>query len=159
MYHDPRSYNKLMSTLADPAVKASVRERIERLTPNAQRQWGRMAPHQMICHLSDGYRMSNGERNPRPIDNFFTRSVVRWVAMHTSIPWPKGIKTVAEADQEQGGTKPAEWDRDRAALAQLVDSFQAKDGHHHPIFGPLTAAEWNVWGFRHADHHLRQFGV
>jgi hypothetical protein len=29
----------------------------------------------------------------------------------------------------------------------------------HPMFGRLTTNEWNVWGFRHADHHLRQFGL
>ena len=67
--------------------------------------------------------------------------------------------SLAEVDQELGGTKPAEWDRDHAELLKMVDSFEAKAGHPHPIFGPLTAEEWNVWGFRHADHHLRQFGV
>jgi len=73
--------------------------------------------------------------------------------------WPKGVKTLPEADQEQGGTKPVEWDRDHAELLRMIDSFRALDGHVHSIFGPLTAAEWNVWGYRHADHHLRQFGL
>jgi hypothetical protein len=136
-----------------------VRQRIERLTPGAQRQWGRMTPHQMVCHLSDAFRMSAGERQPAGIDNFVTRSLIRFVALHTSLAWPKGIKTVPEADQERGGTKPAEWDRDCAELLRLVEAFAPKDGHKHPIFGPLTGAEWSVWGFRHADHHLRQFGV
>ena len=25
------------------------------------------------------------------------------------------------------------------------------------IFGPLNTNEWNIWAWRHADHHLRQF--
>lgn len=148
-----------MSTFADPTAKASVRQRVERLTPNAKRQWGRMTPHQMVCHLTDGYRMLAGQRQPAPVDNFFTRSVVRLVALHTPMSWPRGVKTVREADQEQGGTKPVEWDRDLGELLRMVDSFHAPEGLKHPIFGPLTAAEWNVWGFRHADHHLRQFGL
>jgi len=148
-----------MSTLAHAATKATIRQRIERLTPVTTRQWGRMTPHQMVCHLTDGYRMSSGERQPKAVDNFISRSVVRWVALHTSLAWPKGVKTAAEADQEQGGTKPVEWDRDIEELLRRVDAFKALEGHAHPMFGPLTEDEWNVWGFRHADHHLRQFGL
>jgi hypothetical protein len=29
----------------------------------------------------------------------------------------------------------------------------------HPIFGALSARDWLRWGYLHADHHLRQFGV
>jgi len=159
MYHDQGFYNGPMSTFADAAAKSSVRQRLERLTPNAPRQWGRMTQHQMVCHLTDGYRMSSGERNPKPVHNLFTRAFIRRIALHTSLAWPKGIKTLPEADQEQGGTKPVAWDRDHAELLRMIDSFQAIDGHVHSIFGPLTAAEWNVWGYRHADHHLRQFGL
>ena len=27
----------------------------------------------------------------------------------------------------------------------------------HPFFGPLTRKDWGVLGYRHSDHHLRQF--
>jgi hypothetical protein len=136
-----------------------VLRRVERLSPGASRLWGRMTAHQMVCHLTDGYRMAAGRRTPTPIDNAFTRSVLRRIALHTSLPWPKGVKTTPEADQERGGTKPVDWGRDHAELLRTIAAFGPADGHRHPIFGPLTAAEWNVWGFRHADHHLRQFGL
>jgi hypothetical protein len=29
----------------------------------------------------------------------------------------------------------------------------------HPIFGKLSQGDWLTWGYRHVDHHLRQFGV
>jgi len=148
-----------MSTFADPAARAAVRQRIERLTPTSGRRWGRMTPHQMVCHLTDGYRLSAGERSPARVDNVFRRSIVRGVALHLPMTWPKGIKTLPEADQEQGGTRPVQWDQDVAELLRRVDAFTPHDGLPHPIFGPLTAHEWNVWGFRHADHHLRQFGL
>jgi hypothetical protein len=148
-----------MSTFADPGVKAAVRDRLGRLTASAHRHWGRMTPHQMVCHLSDGYRLASGERPPKPVDTILTRSVVRLVALHTSMSWPKGIKTVREADQEHGGTRPAEWNRDLAELLRMHDAFRAVEGNQHPIFGQLTSVEWNTWGFRHADHHLRQFGL
>ena len=148
-----------MSTFADPAARAVIRQRLERLTPVTPRKWGRMTPHQMICHLTDGYRTSAGERMPAPVDNLFTRSIMRWFALHSSMTWPRSVKTVTESDQEKGGTKPVEWDRDLADLIRRVDMFSPQEGRPHPIFGPLTAKEWSVWGFRHADHHLRQFGL
>jgi hypothetical protein len=29
----------------------------------------------------------------------------------------------------------------------------------HPIFGPLSVDLRGGWGYRHLDHHLRQFGM
>jgi hypothetical protein len=117
-----------------------------------------MTPHQMVCHLNDAYCMADGSRMPKPIDNLVSRTVIRWVALHTPMKWPPGAKTVPEADQEQGGTPPADWMRDVAELQDHIVKFAARDGHRHPFFGPMSATEWNVWAFRHADHHLRQFG-
>jgi len=136
--HNPRLYNGPMSTLAHSAAKVAVRQRIERLTPGTSRKWGRMTPHQMVCHLTDGYRMSSGERKPKAVDTFVSRSIVRLVALHTPLAWPKGVKTIPEADQEKGGTKPAEWGRDLAELLRRIDAFKPLEGHPHPMFGPLT---------------------
>jgi hypothetical protein len=58
------------------------------------------------------------------------------VALHTPLAWPKGVKTIPEADQEQGGTKPAEWDQDLAELLRRIDAFKPLEGHPHPMFGP-----------------------
>lgn len=149
---------KDVSTLANTAARVVIRDRVTRLTPQSQRRWGRMTAHQMVCHLSDGFRMASGERPPQPIHNLFTRTVGRWVALHSSLAWPQGVRTFPEAAQEIGGTKPVDWPTDHAGLLLIIDTFTAKDGIPHPMFGPLTAHEWNVWGFRHVDHHLRQFG-
>lgn len=29
----------------------------------------------------------------------------------------------------------------------------------HPGFGRMSQSDWLRWGYRHVDHHLRQFGV
>ena len=46
-------------------------------------------------------------------------------ALHTPLAWPKGLKTIPEADQEQGGTKPAEWDQDLAELLRCTKPIRA----------------------------------
>ena len=104
-----------------------------------------------------------GEKAASSIDNFFTRSVVRWIAIHTPLPWPHGVKTTPEMDQEIGGTPPAEFERDRRELEAMIERFTTQPRDYqfgpHPIFGTMTEAEWMVWGYRHCDHHLRQFGL
>jgi hypothetical protein len=148
-----------MSTMADTVARAAMRQRIASLTPQSARQWGKMTPHQMLCHLNDAFKMASGARQPKPIDNFVSRSLIRFVALHTTIAWPHGAKTVPEADQLQTGTPPSEWRRDLDELLALFDAFSARQGRPHPFFGPMTVTEWNVWAYRHTDHHLRQFSA
>ena len=61
------------------------------------------------------------------------------------------------------GTKPKDLATDVAELQALVERMAAPEtdleGHAHPLFGPLSSAEWVRWGYLHMDHHLRQFGV
>lgn len=147
-----------MSTLADAAARAALLDRIATLQPNSTRQWGKMSPHGAVCHMSDAMRMAWGLREGTRVDNPISRTIVRWVAIHLPMQWPHGIQTVPSADQEFDGTKPVEWDRDLAEFQRLIRDYTAEAGRRHPIFGPLTAHEWNVWAWRHADHHLRQFG-
>ena len=82
-------------------------------------------------------------------------------ALHTSMPWPKGVPTRPEVDQEHGGTTPGDFARDHLAVAELLRRFAPSDlsTARHPVFGTMTRAEWLVWGYRHVDHHLRQFGL
>jgi len=150
-----------MSTLADRKTRETLLTRLRGLRHDSPRQWGKMNPHQMVCHLTDGFRLVAAERKPGAVDNIFTRTLIRWVALHTPLQWPHGVKTVPEADQVAGGgTPPADWDRDTAELAQRIENFQVlPTTPAHPIFGPLTTSEWGVWGYRHVDHHFRQFGV
>ena len=91
----------------------------------------------------------------------FTRSIVRWIALHTNLPWPHGTKTMPEVDQEIGGSKPVEFECDKGELGVRIEQFAARtsvDLQPHPIFGLLSDAEWQRWGYQHVDHHLRQFG-
>lgn len=150
-----------MSTLSDAQMSVVLLGRLRALRPDSARQWGKMNPHQAVCHLTDAFRMSYGERKPARVDNILTRTVIRWVALHTPLQWPHGIKTVPDADQVAGrGTPPAEWDRDVAELVRRIEGFPAlREFGRHPIFGPLTPAEWGIWSYRHVDHHFRQFGV
>ncbi|MBM3802940.1 MAG: DUF1569 domain-containing protein [Acidimicrobiia bacterium] len=88
----------------------------------------------------------------------------KWIALRAPLPWPKGVKTMPEVDQEgHDCSRPAEFDQDLKTLAVLIERFTSAQidfhFHSHPLFGPLTEREWLRWGYLHVDHHLRQFGL
>ena len=153
-----------MKTLARPEDKAEILRRLERLRPDSTRRWGRMSPHQMVCHLSDSFRVATGEKQASPATSVFHRTVVKWIALHVPLPWPAGLQTRPEVDQERGGTRPADFAADVAQLETLVEVITTAPprtlaGQVHPIFGPMSEAAWLRWGYLHMDHHLRQFGA
>jgi len=152
-----------MATLANPSEKQALLDRVSQLRPDSARQWGRMSPHHAVCHLNDSFKVVMGERPTKLVDTLVSRTLFRFIALHTSMPWPKGVPTGAAVDQERGGTKPTEFARDVNALRSLIARFTATPRdftiRRHPFFGPLTDREWMHWAHRHTDHHLRQFGV
>ena len=152
-----------MKTLADQSCVAEIFARLQSVQPDSSRQWGKMNAHQMLCHLSDAFRMVMGERDAARRDNWFSRNVMKWLALQAPMQWPHGVKTGAEADQERDGTKPVEFNRDTAVCAEYLRRFMAQQKDFqfapHPMFGEMTEAEWMRWGYLHCDHHLRQFGV
>jgi len=148
-----------MSTLAEPEVRTRCCERIARLDPNARPKWGRMTAPQMICHLNDSFRVGAGERYASPDTNLIKRTVIKWVALHTSVTWPHGSPTRPEVDQAKGGTPPADWEGDCAELRSSIHAFADRSTFAmHPFFGEMSRGDWLIWGYRHVDHHLRQFG-
>ena len=152
-----------MKTLSNPSDLVEIQTRLQQVRADSARQWGKMTSHQMLCHLSDAFRMVMGERQAARRDNWFSRNIMKWLALQAPMQWPHGIKTGAEADQEQGGTKPVEFMRDQAVCEELLRRLVApqKDFQFvpHPMFGEMTEAEWMRWGYLHCDHHLRQFGI
>ena len=120
-----------------------------------------MTAHQMVCHLSDSFLVGLGERYASPADTWWSRHVIKWIALRTPAPWPKDIPTRPEVDQQRDGTRPEEFVRDRARVVQLMRRFVEPGVRlgRHPIFGAMRRDDWLVWGYRHVDHHLRQFGL
>jgi hypothetical protein len=148
-------------SLGDAANVDELVRRIATLTADRPRQWGTMTPHQMVCHLADAFLTALGERAASSKATLLSRTVVKWIALHTKLPWPHGVPTMPEVDQKIGGTKPVEFERDRQKVVDLLHRFVRPDTLYgrHPGFGAMTRDEWLLWGYGHVDHHLRQFGV
>ena len=152
-----------MKSLLNSNDKRTVIERLRQVTPDSRRRWGKMSAHQMLCHLSDSFLAVMGEKEISPATGPLQRTLVKWIALYAPLPWPKGVETRPEVDQEIGGTRPAEFDRDRQQLEKLIDRFSRRPRDFawrpHPIFSLMSERDWMRWGYLHLDHHLRQFGA
>ncbi len=151
-----------MKTLAAPRDRAEILRRLREVRPDSPRQWGRMSAHQMICHLSDSFRMAMGLKSVSEAGSLLRQRAVKWIALYLPMRWPPGgIRTLPEIDQEIGGTPPSDFAADVAELEALFEivtgeprSFEWKS---HPLFGTMSEGAWLRWGYLHMDHHLRQF--
>jgi uncharacterized protein DUF1569 len=121
-----------------------------------------MSAHQMICHLSDAFRMGTGQMPVSDATGRLQRTLVKWFALYVPVRWPAGIPTRPEIDQQLAGTGPGEFAADVAeleALLEMVATQKGFDWSPHPIFGGMSHAAWLRWAYLHVDHHLRQFGA
>ncbi|MGB9070959.1 MAG: hypothetical protein WCC21_20520 [Candidatus Acidiferrales bacterium] len=150
-----------MKTLSDPEARTEILERLQRVTPDCRRRWGRMNAHQMVCHLADSIRGVMGDVHVSPGPGPLPRGILKFVALKMPLKWPHGIRTRPEVDQEDGGTRPTQFAADLAALEILCGRFVGNPEAilpEHPILGPMSQTDWMRWGYLHIDHHLRQFG-
>ena len=150
-----------MKTLWHPQSRVVLSARIDRLTPQAPALWGRMNAEEMVAHVTRGMRMGLGE-----LETHTRNTVLRyWPLKHLFVyylPFPKA-KAKAPRELVTRGMSVGEWNANIAELHATLDRFAARESHakwpEHPVFGPLTGEAWGALGWRHLDHHLRQFGV
>lgn len=122
-----------------------------------------MSAHQMVCHLSDAFRLVTHQKSASPATGFLQSTIIKWIALYVPFKWPPGYPTRPEMDQEIDGTKPSDFAADLAELESLVEVVAAAPEDYewpaHPIFGHMSESAWKRWAYLHVDHHLRQFGL
>jgi hypothetical protein len=153
-----------MRTLAQPADASELRRRLSHVRADSTRRWGRMSAPEMVCHLTDAFRMAMGEKSVSDVSSLAQRTVVKWVALYLPVRWPTAVLvTRPEIEQGSGGTSPRDFAGDVADLVAAMERFAAARGvahwPAHPIFGRMSPRAWMRWGYLHVDHHLRQFGA
>lgn len=146
-----------MKTIWQRPVREELVNRLNRLSANAPAKWGKFTAPQMVSHLIDGVHMALGElpvkQRKLPIRFFPLKQLVIY-----AFPFPKGAPTAPELLART----PQEWNGEVAQLKELMERFAT--GSHsrlpdHPAFGKMSRTAWGVLGYKHIDHHLRQFGV
>jgi hypothetical protein len=152
-----------MKTLSNPKDKEEILRRLQTIQPETPRHWGKMSAHEMLCHLSDGCKVYIGEKKAERAPGRIPAPILRWIAIWSPMPWPRGFPTVPELDQRVGGTPPAQFEADKQVLCELIERLtkRPKDfaWQPHPHFGQMSERSWMRLAYLHANHHLKQFGA
>ena len=62
-----------MKTLANQRDEKEILERLAKVHVDSERRWGSMTANQMICHLSDSFRVALGEKHVSSSSTLFKR--------------------------------------------------------------------------------------
>ena len=159
----PWSGTEMIKTIADPTVLNALVEHLGALRANSGRRWGTLTPNEMLCHLGDAFEMVLRIR-PRivPISRRRRKHAAYWIGLWSPLPFPRDFPTNPEHNPRDQGTRPTDFDRDRARVVAALRGLAAPSGGLEPIhgaFGPMSRRDWQRWAYKHADHHLRQFGL
>ncbi len=147
-----------VKNLFDPAVKQEIIERINSLTPQSPRQWGKMDVAQMLAHLQQPLEVALGIRTIK--GTFFFNLIMPLFkkTLWDDKPWKKGLPT--DATYIMTG-EAKDFNAEKAKLLELISQFNATDvtKERHPVFGRMTIEQWSKSAWKHIDHHLKQFGA
>ena len=141
------------------ADRTALLDRLQRLSPEARAQWGKMDVAQAMAHCQTPLRIGLGEIT---VKRAFIGRLFGGMAKRKQVSGqvtPRGLPTLNEfrvSDQR-------DFARERDNLVAVVKRFAVAGSagalrSEHPFFGKLTAAEWDLIMWNHIDHHLRQFG-
>jgi hypothetical protein len=136
--------------------------RINKLTPESQRQWGKMDVAKMLAHCCVTYEMVyEPDRHPKPnflfgfiLKNFVKKTVTGEKAFKKNSP--TGPQFIIKSDRD--------FEAEKARLIAFIEKTQQLgeaefDGKESASFGVLNKTEWNNMFYKHLDHHLTQFGA
>ncbi len=149
-----------VNNLFDSKTHTEIIDRINQLSEQSERQWGKMNVSQMLAHCKEAFKVP---LNNKPIPRMFIGRIFGWLAkakLHNENPWAKNLPTAPNfiiKDERN-------FEKEKTELLELINQFYAvgPDGvgnFPHPFFGKLTKEQWEKSMWKHLDHHLKQFGV
>ena len=147
-----------VKNLFDPSVKQEIIDRVNKLTAQTQRQWGKMDVSQMLAHVQMPIRIAFGTHQPK--GSFLLRLIgpLFKSKLWDENPYKRSLPTDPTFIMTNG---EKEFEGEKSALLELIDKFSKETlvSEKHPVFGKLTKDNWSQATWKHLDHHLKQFGV
>ena len=146
-----------VKNLFDATVKQEIIDRINKLTPESQRQWGKMDVAQMLAHCQMPLGVATGKHKLKGSGFLKLVGPLFKGLLFNNKPFKKNLGT----DKSFIMTTPKEFEKEKSGLIQMINDFSASSmtDEPHPIFGKLTKEQWSKGTWKHLDHHLMQFGV
>ncbi|MDR6786510.1 hypothetical protein ABIE26_005304 [Pedobacter africanus] len=149
-----------MKTMFNADVRAELVSRVNALDENSKPLWGKMNVYQMTKHCSIWDEWILGKNNPVYKQEFLGK-IFGKMALKSNTkddrPLGKNMPAGKMAVKEKAGDVNAQ----KAIWAGLIADYghYSNENFIHDFFGKMTKEQIGIFAYKHADHHLRQFGV
>jgi len=149
-----------MKNIFDREASAEILDRLETLQPTLKPLWGKMTVSQMMAHCIVPIKVSLGEAKvKRTIMGLIFGKMAKKMVVKDE-PFKKGLPT----DPSFVIKEEPDFNSKKTELRSSIEKLLAADKNAiasipHPFFGKMTIEEWGILGYKHLDHHLRQFGA
>ena len=149
-----------MKNLFDSDTYSEISQRINSLSPESGRQWGKMNVAQMLAHCKEAFKVPLSDKKmPRMLIGI----LIGWAfkkKLYNEDPWKKNLPTAPDFIIKD----ERDFEEEKQELSGMISQFHnggpEKVGlFPHPMFGTLTTEQWGKSMYKHLDHHLKQFGV
>lgn len=146
-----------VKSIFEPSVKQEIIDRINKLTLESQRKWGKMDVAQMLAHcrlplqVNMGLLTLKSSGIKKLIFPLFKK------ILYNDKPYKQGLPT--DKLYVMTGTVK-DFENEKQKLVELLKSYSESSAviEKHPVFGKLTKEQWSKATWKHLDHHLKQFG-
>ncbi len=147
-----------MKNLLNQKDRQEIVDRINKLTPSTQGQWGKMDVAQMLTHCQRPFELAF--KNPKPPRTLMGRIIGPMAKKEVFGPRP--FKKNGYTPPQFKVSEPQEFTANKEMLLALIEQFPVdmpKVDLVHPFFGPMPLDQWGEGQYKHLDYHLGQFGA
>ncbi len=145
-----------MKTIWDASVKEELINRVEKLSPESQAQWGKMDSAQMLWHCK--YPLDVAIKNENKGNGKFFMKLFK-KSLYSDKPFKQGLPTAKFLVATESKNFSDEKQQLIEKISQAHELKSRSSWNPHPFFGKFSHDQWGQLEYKHLDHHLKQFGV
>ncbi len=138
-------------------------QKLATLSADAKPLWGKMNGQQMVEHFTDALCIANG-KHPVELINTGERLEKAYHFLMSDVPFKENTNNPLMPETPADAKHAAMVESLKALKIELDDFFKAYEAERerritNPFFGPLNFEEQVQLLYKHAQHHLKQFGL
>ena len=147
-----------MKTIFDQATREEIVARINTISEQSNRRWGKMTTFEMLTHCFVWDEWIQGKSSLKYKQSLLGR-IFGKLALKATVgsdkPMKKGMPAGALAVKQITGEVEVQKRKWAERIAEY--EYYSNPGFIHDFFGKMTTEEIGILAYKHADHHLRQF--
>ncbi|HYF71000.1 MAG TPA: DUF1569 domain-containing protein [Ohtaekwangia sp.] len=148
-----------MKTIFNETTRTELINRIGFVNVESTSRWGKMNTFQMLKHCTCWDEWVLGTNNP-PYKQSFLGLIFGKIALKSSVKDDTPMKKNMPAGPLKVIEKSGDVELQKQAWITRIRDYENFSNHKfiHDFFGKMTKDEIGIFVYKHADHHLRQFG-